>query len=103
MTNNAHPGFIFLFFGGGGGEGGWYASKVVGIERMTKNPKSRIFDFSLFCEGEWVGGGGGGFWAGQGEKLAGKWEKLFSYVTHCINPIHINFRQGIAYGYLVMA
>ena len=39
-----------------------------------------------------MGGGGGGGRAGQsraGQGLAGEWEQLFSYVTHCINLIHI--------------
>ena len=47
-----------------------------------------------------VGGGGGGRAGGKGqsEVLAGEWEQLFSYVTHCINLIHIalNFEQDIS-------
>ena len=27
--------------------------------------------------------------AGQAEVLAGEWEQLFTYVTHCIKLIHI--------------
>ena len=35
--------------------------------------------------------------AGQGEVLAREREQLFSYVTHCINLIHIDlrFHEGI--------
>ena len=45
--------------------------------------------------------GGGG--VGQGEVLARVWEQLFSYVTHCINLIHIalRFPEDIPYGYRV--
>ena len=34
----------------------------------------------------------------------GELEQLFSYVTHCINLIHIaiNFHQDISYRYLVI-
>ena len=40
---------------------------------------------------------GGGI-AGQGEVLAGQEERLFSYVTHCSNLIHIdlNFHPDIS-------
>ena len=38
------------------------------------------------------GGGRGQDRIGQGEVLAGEWEQLFSYVTHCINLIHIDLR-----------
>ena len=45
------------------------------------------------------GGAGGGREMEQGEGLAGEWEQLFSYVTHCINLIHIaiNFHTNIPY------
>ena len=53
----------------------------------------------------WGGGGGGGAQglAGQGEVLARMSEHLFSYLTHCINLIHIilRFHEGIPYGYRV--
>ena len=49
------------------------------------------------------GGGGGAIGrtgqckAEQGEMLAGEWEQLCSYVTHCINLIHIalSFHEDI--------
>ena len=46
--------------------------------------------------------------AGQGKGkgvLASESEQLFSYVTHCIFLIHIDFRfhEDIPYGYLIMA
>ena len=48
-----------------------------------------------------VGGGGSGEKvlgrAGQREVSAKEWEQLFSYMTHCINLIHI-INQGL-HGY----
>ena len=49
---------------------------------MTKNQKPGLF-LPFFVR--WWG-------AGQGEVLAREWEQLFSYVTHCINLIHIALR-----------
>ena len=45
--------------------------------------------------------------AGQGRargQLAGQWEQLFSYVTHCINLVYIalHFHEDIPKGYLFM-
>ena len=56
---------------------------------MTKNPN---LGFSFLGEG-----GRGGGRARQGEVLVGRVELLFSYVTHCINLIHIAlyFHQDI--------
>ena len=59
---------------------------------MTKNPNPGLFIFSFYCEMRGGGGGGRQGLAGQGEVLAREWEQLFSYVTHCINPIHIALR-----------
>ena len=44
-----------------------------------------------------MGGGGMQDRAGQGKVLAGKWEQLFAYLTHCINLIHIalSFHEDI--------
>ena len=88
-----------------------YAGKVVDIKKIKKNPNPGFFIFPLcvcvcvcvcvVCGGEEGGGGGR---QGQGEVLAGEWEQLFSYVTYCINLIHIafNFHQDIPWGYQVM-
>ena len=55
------------------------------IERMTKNPNPDFFIFFL-----WGGGGGECGESGQGDRakrgVGGKWEQLFSCVTHCFNP-----------------
>ena len=69
---------------------------------MTKDPNPGFFIFPFFvrCGGE--GGMGRQGRAkqgrtGQGEVLAWEWEQLFSYVTHCINLIHIalSFHEDI--------
>ena len=72
--------------GRGGGRG--FTGKVVDIKRNTKNPKSRlVFNFPFLCMGLGLGEAQGR--SRKGEVLAGEWEQLFSYVTHCINLINI--------------
>ena len=85
--------------GGGGGSRG-YAGKVVDINRMTKNPNPGFFLLFPFLF-LW-GGEGGRAWQGK-EVLERELEQLFSYVTHCINLIHIalQFHEDIPYGYRV--
>ena len=49
---------------------------------MTKIKSRHFYLFFPLCV---CGGGGGGRKARQGKMLAGDWEQLFSYVTHCLN------------------